>query len=204
MLRKLVPIVVAQGLAVKKGTDKEKFPEKYAYTSQFEDDLIYMQNNFAGIGLWPVPVMPNIDAEGNDHSEADTEIIRQAIKEASYQRDSEFKFLGQGIESYTTDLCNYACPNRWVFRIALDVLVLFLLFYWLLSMRYCRLREILQDRFIYFVVIGIAAVLTYSILRVCDPFYRQNAAYTLIVVLMLILIGFILRQWIKAKQPKLP
>jgi len=320
VLRKIVPIVVAQGLAKQKVTKvtKEKYKRVYGDgITQFKDDLIYMQDNFAGIGLWHLPLTqekeapkdeiakkevaekeaPEIaavtkeaaaaaneavaaaneaaaaaneaaaaaneaadrataatkaaeNASGDDAAsmnqaaekaqteqeaaekvaaakeaekkaaeekaaeekaaeekktaqQADVNTLREAL-EAIYWINDEFAFLGETIKPYANRLCEYACPNRWGFRIAFSILLALAVIYALLALRNCRLREFYQRRFIYFASYGYVTAMIFMVTLVCDPFFRQKAAYMLIGILLLIIVGFRLRQLRRNLQPPLP
>jgi hypothetical protein len=340
----MVPIVTAQGLAAQNVADREDRVRKAtaqgddveaakSRDSQFEDDLIYMQDNFAGIGLWHLPLTQKaktpeeeiaeksaaekeaaeiaaaekeaaekvaiaMQAEGKaavareavkaataakDNSEkeaaetttavnedaekegaetaskekvtvakasaaqaeakkvaaekeaaetaaaaraaenkvaemkaavekaeakkvaalTDVDTIRQAL-ESKYQGASKFAFLGDNYESYAIKMCEWACPNRWVFRIALDILLILALIYALLALGNCRLREFYQRQFLWFAGFGFITAMVFAVSAVCDPYWKGRAIYALIGIPLLILVGWGLSRLRRMNQPVLP
>ena len=135
--------------------------------------------------------------------QADVDTLRKALKEI-YQISGEFAFLGGTIEPYANSLCEYACPNRWRFRITFNILVALAVIYALLALRNCRLREFYQRRFTYFAGFGFVTALIFAITLVCDPYWRQRVAYVLIGILLLIILAYGLSRLKKTMQAKLP
>jgi len=330
VLRKMVPIVIAQGLATQKDAEREAAVRKALdpggdveaakdSDSQFEDDLTYMQDNFAGIGLWHLPLARKIDASEDEvadesalekeaaekeaveieaaekvaeqkaaiageaeekavaarealktatavkeaaqkeaegtaveetvaaakaslekaeaekeaaekeaaetaaaakaaeekavaareaateemATQTDVDTIRQAL-ESKYQRSSKFAFLGEKYEPYAIKMCEWACPHRWVFRIALDILLILALIYWLWALGNCRLREFYQRRFLWFAGFGFITAMVFAVSAVCDPYWKGRAVYALIGIPLLILVGWGLSRLRRMNQPVLP
>lgn len=206
ILRKTVPIVVAQGLAEQKATDEQQYREGI---TQFRDDLIYMQNNFAGIGLWHLPLTPKKGASEGEEGETevaeneDVAVIREALEDI-YQTSGEFALLGEAIEPYANELCEIVCPNRWSIRYFFDFLLALAALYALLALRNCRLREFYRRRFVYFAGYGIVTAAIFAATLVCDPYWRQRAVYVLVGILLLIGSGYVAAQVKKKMQPPLP
>jgi hypothetical protein len=319
VLRKMVPIVIAQGLATQKDADREAGVRKAVARggdveaakdsdSQFEDDLTYMQDNFAGIGLWHLPLTQKIEVSEDEvadesalekeaaeieaaekaveekmaiareaeekavaareavktatavkeaagtaveetvaaakasleeaeaekeaaekeaaetaaaaktaekkaaemkaapaemASQTDVDTIRQAL-ESKYQRSGKFAFLGEKYEPYAIKLCEWACPNRWVFRIALDILLILALIYALWALGNCRLREFYKRRFLWFAVFGLITAVVFAVSAVCDPYWKHRAVFALYAIPLLILAGWALSRLRKMNQPRLP
>lgn len=307
VLRKMVPIVNAQGLGAQAVVDLKARVEKAVAQgedveaakngdSQFEDDLIYMQDNFAGIGLWHLPLTQKAETPEEEIAEkeaaqkeaaeiaaaekeaeeklaiateaegkvaaatqaaanpaegkaaevkaaektaaktaeaakavaraaqmkvtelkaaaekaaaekaarqADVDTLRQAL-ESKFQRDSKFAFLGEKFESYAVGMCEEACPNRWVFRIALDILLMLALIYWLWALGNCRLREFYQRQFLWFAGFGFITAMVFAVSAVCDPYWKGRAVYALVGIPLLILIGWGLSRLRRMNQPVLP
>jgi hypothetical protein len=259
----------------------------------FKDDLIYMQNNFTGIGLWHLPLIQSkedsedeiakleiaekeaaelaaaakeaaaaakaaadratvatemaknasaddaaamkqaaekalveqkiAEQEAGEKAKAadektaameatkkkkeapqkDVDTLRDALKNI-YQVGGEFAFLGETIAPYANSFCEYACPNRWRFYTAIGVLLALAVIYTLLALRYCRLREFYQRRFIYFAGFGFVTAMIITVTLICDPFWKQRAAYVLIAILLLIIAGYGLRRLRRAVRPQMP
>ena len=183
VLRKIIPIVTPTG------HDKEVI-KPYA---QFTDDLIYFEDNFAGLGLWPLPLA----------QAADTQKINDLIVD-TFKPQVEEDFLERMAAEYLPQLCNYACPNRWQFRIGFDVLVVALIVLVLVSLSNCRLRQWLK-RYPWPVVILVAAlILVFATSLVCDPFWNQKSDDVTIALLGVIVVIGVIRYIRKLNQGALP
>ena len=183
VLRKIVPVISPYG----HGDDP-----RGAFT-QFSDDLIYFQDNFAGVGLWPLPL----------ESDADMTNIRSKIIEL-YSRASSDDHIGGLVDQYLPGLCQFACPNRWLFRLAFDVLLGALLLYGLAAFWFCRLRSIYKARFPYFAAAGLATLLIFLISLVCDPYWQARADAVIATLGLLIAIVITVRYVSRATRPPLP
>lgn len=214
VLRKTVPIIVT--------FDDHDQPEDYFATgkSSFVDDLIYLQDNFAGVGLWPLPLLAPVgdggnadegggDAGGNgepaanggappnDGAKIGKNLINLLEVKADWRKEERWEEIDNLIES----TCESVCPNRWKWRIAFDVLAALLVIYWLLALWDCRLFQFYQRHRKFFLLV---VVLTASILAiglVCDPFWKERRVLVLIGLLLLVIVGF---GWPQIKQRMLP
>ncbi|MCP4983814.1 MAG: hypothetical protein GY935_25340 [Gammaproteobacteria bacterium] len=178
MLRKIVPIVMLN----EDGID----------VSQFEDDLIYFQDNFAGVGLWPL-----------DLDQASEKIEEQLLSSFQVGND-DANYLGELFDRNFPAVCEFVCPNRWMFRAAFALLATLLVICVSLVLWNCRLREIYQHNFIYFLAIGIAGLLVYVISLVCDPVWEERVDNVVIIILLVIVGGFFWHYLRKQMQPPLP
>jgi hypothetical protein len=76
-----------------------------ASAAQYRDDLVYLQDNFGGAGFWPAPLMgQQFDAD-----------------QAKSLRNTFGPDPGAGVDDA---LCSVVCPNRWIFRLAFELLLL--------------------------------------------------------------------------------
>jgi hypothetical protein len=76
-----------------------------ASAAQYRDDLVYLQDNFGGAGFWPAPLMgQQFDAD-----------------QAKALRNTFGPDPGVGVNDA---LCSVVCPNRWLFRVAFELLLL--------------------------------------------------------------------------------
>jgi len=210
VLRKMVPIIT---------TLPDLVPDNYFNEGeQFVEDLIYLQDNFAGVGLWPLPTEPEGDEEKDEAStdevtenETAADDLAESHAEAIGARliDVYGAGLGSGlldaeIEFVRQKLCDFACPNRWLFRIAFDFLAALLVIYGLLAVWNCKLRKFYQRRTPYFLLYGTATALIFGVSLVCDPFWKQreNVVMLTIIVLLVAFVG--VRSIARARQPRLP
>jgi hypothetical protein len=183
VLRKVIPIISPYG--------HERDPR--GPFEQFEDDLIYFQDNFKGVGLWPLPLV----------GDADMETIEKKIIERFTETEGPIH-LGRVIDTYAPWLCEFACPNRFWLRASFDLLAGLLLVYALLAIWMCRLRSLYKQYFLYFLAVGLIAVLIALVSLVCDPFWQGKADGVVITVFLIALIATIWNYVSKATQPPLP
>ncbi len=170
-------------------------PDDAEKTVQFEDDLIYFEYNFGGVALWPIP-LADTDSDA-------AELLDQSLLKL-YPDTANVSPMVTNIESYAPWLCQFTCPNRWLFRITFDLLAGLLMLYIVFVVLNCSMRELYQRYFVHFVI---ACLLTATILLVslvCDPFWREWAEYVVIGLLLFLIIGIIWRYVRKAMQPRLP
>ena len=187
VLRKIVPIIKLAEI------DFEPLPENDKGDSQFDDDLVYLKDNFAGVGLWPLPLKSRSDAK---------EIEEALIK--NYQVNDGLNYLGEKLEDYVPNLCKFVCPNRILFYLGLALLVGILVIYALLALWNCRLREIYRRNLLYFIVLFLLIPLILIISLICDPSWEKQVNSVVIGILMLIIVGIGWRSIRKAVQPRLP
>lgn len=183
VLRKIVPILSPAG--------HDKDPD--GVFVQFTDDLIYSQDNFAGIGFWPLPL---------DTDKATSTIKAKLLK--LYKEENDVPHLSDVIDTYAPWLCEFACPNRWLFRISLDLLAGVLVLYALFAIWVYRLRLLYRQYVLVFLVVGLVAMLIVLISLVCDPFWKDRADKVIIAVLGVAFVAVIWRYVSKATQRPLP
>ena len=183
VLRKVVPIISPAGHE----------NDKRGPFVQFTDDLIYLQDNFAGVGLWPLPLA----------DDASMKMIQEAIT-GLYKDTNGSNHLGNMIDTYAPWLCEFACPNRWLFRVSFDLLAGLLLLYALIAIWVCKLRSLYRRYFLYFLAAGLVAVLIFLISMVCDPFWQERADGVVLTVFLVALVATIWKYISTATQPPLP
>ena len=210
VLRKMVPIITTLPDAV---------PADYFNEGgQFVEDLIYLQDNFAGVGLWPLPMEPQDDdakdeASKDEATESETpaDDLAESRAEAIGARLIDVYGAGTGsglldaeIEFFQQKLCDFACPNRWLFRIAFDFLAALLVIYGLLAVWNCKLRKFYQRRSPYFIAYGLVTSMIFGVSLVCDPFWKQRENVVMLVIIV-VLVAFIAVRYIgRAKRPRMP
>jgi hypothetical protein len=187
--RKIVPIISSA-----MGED-EKTQGKF---EQFKDDLIYFEDNFKGVGLWPLPLTQNPDAK-----KVNKLLITWFKKEVDDGSTNE-DFMARMAANYLPQICNYVCPHRWLFRIAFDVLILLLLLLWVLSYMICGLRKRISDK--PWPVIGVVIVTTliFSASLVCDPYWKQRADEVMIGLVVVAVVYALWRYIRKIGQGRVP
>jgi hypothetical protein len=150
LLRMMVPVIVPDG------------------SGSFKDDVIYMGDNFGGIGLWPL---------ASGEAGADNAAI---IKH-------EYYASGQA-----GPVCRIVCPNRWLFRLALDIVLLVSLGTLIAYFRCCECRATLRRHFIAILAVtAVPLLLLGAIMFPCDPYMTQHIAQGQL-PLFLVLLGIII------------
>ncbi len=187
VLRKIVPIIKLAEI------DLEPSPGNDKGESQFDDDLVYLNDNYAGVGLWPLPLKSTSDAKK----------IEDALIN-NYRADDGLNYLGEKLNEYAPGLCKFVCPNRILFYLASGLLAGLLVIYALLALWNCRLREIYRRNFFYFLALFILIPLILVISLVCDPAWDKRIDRVVIGVLLLVIVGIGWRSIRKAVQPPLP
>ena len=183
VLRKIVPVISAAG--------HDKDPR--GPFTQFEDDLIYFQDNFYGVGLWPLPL----------DSDPGVETVKAKIIEL-YTDSNGDNHIGDLVDQFIPELCQFACPNRWLLRVSFDLLAGLILLYAVLAIWIYRLRTVYQQYFWYFLVVAMATVLIFLTSLVCDPYWQARADFVVGLLILIVLVATIFRYVSKATRPPLP
>jgi len=182
VLRKVIPVITPYG-----HENDELGP--YA---QFDDDLIYLNDNFSGVGLWPLPVAADADA---------AMISQRLIK---YFGVGDVEGVLNTISNRYPALCDYACPNRWLFRLAIDVLLLFIVAYGVMALFSSRVRRFYNQHSTYFVLYIILMVVVFMISLMCDSFWKQKRDTVLLGSIIIVAAFFMIRKYSRVKQGPLP
>lgn len=143
----------------------------------YRDDLIYVQDNFGGVGFWPAPLT------GQQFNAQQAQALR-----TTFGPDP-----GTGVGDA---LCSIVCPNRWLFRLAFELLVLAGLVCWALLQWQCEWRERYGR---YALLLGVPPVIVGAALVQCDPaletLRKSNAS-----LLALLLIPLVAAAWMLLKR----
>ena len=97
--------------------------------------------------------------------------------------------------------CDFICPNRWLFRTALDILVVVLALFGILYLISCRFRNFYNSsRKSFWILMGILLLfigLGLSLLY-CDPYYKnlREGNWPLFIVIAIV-IGMTVWQYFK-------
>lgn len=179
VLRKIVPIIDTRD-------GKLTAPQ----LAQFNDDLIYLQDNFAGAGLLPLPLksMDSGDAIGKGLFELDNKVNNST---------------GAQFEQGTASLCQFVCPNRWLFYVAIDVIVLIMGIFMLATWS-CRLRHMGQWRMLPVVALAFLAAFIYILTLACDPAWKGRIDIVVLGFVLVFIASILFRYLRKIQQPPLP
>lgn len=171
VLRKIIPVISPTG--------HERDPR--GPFSQFTDDLIYLQDNFAGVGFWPLPL----------RGDNGIDTLRETLVKL-YTSTTPSNRFGSMVSNLAPQLCQFACPNRWLFRIGFDLLAGMLLIYALFSIWLSGPRDFFKKHLFYFIAVITATIVIAVISLVCDPFWQKQAD---VVLIGIIVAGFAYALW---------
>lgn len=182
VLRKIIPILSPPASF----EDQDK-------NQQFEDDLIYFEDNFGGVGFWPIP---------SGDEETVTWVSDQINKAFLHTEDQDF--FQQFVYGRTQWLCTFVCPRRIPARWILAVGVIFLIGWTTGSLWICELRKWFKKLFWCFIGLVILMAVLLITLMACDPDLMHRST-EIFIILMIVLVGFMIyRQIRKMKQAEYP
>ena len=149
LMRMMVPIIVPDG------------------HSNIDDDVIYMGDNFGGIGFWPLPSGPE--------SEANSEILKTEY----YPRST----------NQTSAVCGIVCPNRWAFRLTFDFFLVASLACLVAFLSCCECRGTFRRHFLWFLAGTVVPLVILGMaLLYCDPALEKVAEGNSLLFLVLLAI----------------
>jgi len=183
VLRKIVAVVSPDG-----HDQDERGP-----FAQYRDDLIYVQDNFKGVGFWPLPM----------ESDASIKNIRYNLIDL-FGKDGQKDHLRAIVDDISPQICQFVCPNRWLVRLVLGLLVGLVAIYALLSIWFCRLKELYKQYFLYFLIPPLAILLLALVTMSCDPSLAENRDLVLGIIVLILLAGTIGKIVSRRLRPTLP
>lgn len=167
--------------------------------AQLEEDLTYFEDNFGGIGFWPLVVNAPVDKEKEAVEESDTVdgLLEQYFQ--STQVGEPDGFVDQ-----------FVCENRWYFYMAfVPILILVLILTW----RYivsCTYRDHVKNYYIWYVLgLGLPLITISTLLAMFDPYFEgATNEYGSLILVAIIALGYFLRRHqvhkIQMKKPSRP
>jgi hypothetical protein len=156
---------------------------------QFEDDLIYFQWNFAGVGFWPL-----ITRDQDDFDDIQEKMVDV------FEDPERLGMLGALASTYVPQLCDFACPNRWWVQIAFDIVVLSWVALWVFALSCSCGRTI--NWFVW--GSGLAALGIGLVSLTCDPLWRGIDVYVLVGIVLIIVVWVLTSRIRRAQQAQQP
>jgi peptidoglycan hydrolase-like protein with peptidoglycan-binding domain len=182
VMRKIIPMI----------SPRRQFANQ-VNANQFYDGLIYFEDNFGGVGLWPVPTNKDIGAAE----------LSRTIKSV-FGRKGQSDFFQDKISIYTPWFSNFVGPHRWGIRLVFDTLFLILLTYGGLAFMFYELREFFSRHFWWFLGFGLFTLTLQLCLFLADPFWRDKTTGVLFLCLLFAVGFFVWNSVNKLKQQDLP
>jgi len=169
--------------------------------SQLRDDVIYFDFNFGGVGLWPHPVASDAPATDGADDRVTVEQVGGDVRDILLGTSGKPGTL----ERVGTGICDFVCPNRWVFRGLFEAFLVVLLVSVVVRWANCSLNFALKARPIYFYLYMAAIVAPtlalFIALLYCDPAWEDvregNVPFLLLAVAF---IGYVIWLYVKARR----
>jgi hypothetical protein len=160
--------------------------------AQLNADVIFAENNFGGIGFWPLSY-----ATGEQALPA---AIPKAIKKWFLTAQ-----VSGGLQG--ADVCRYVCPNRWGFRLAWGGILILGVCLLLLYATQCEVRQFMERHFVYLILgIAVPLFLISMALMSCDPAWAEisNGNDPLAILVIGIIVYSLWRHWDGRRNAELP
>ncbi len=167
--------------------------------TQLNEDLTYFEDNFGGIGFWPLVVNVPVDEEKEMTEDANTV---DGLLERHFQNTQ----IGEP-DGFVDQ---FVCENRWYFYMAfVPIMILFLILAW----RYivsCNYRDHVKKYYIWYVLgLGFPLITISTLLAMFDPYFEEATnEYGSLILVIIIAVGYFLRRHqvhkIQMKKPSRP
>lgn len=156
---------------------------------QLEDDIIYFDDNFGGIGFWPLPTRQGAVQEKDS--------IDNLLIDRYLEKDTELQ----------SAVCGVVCPNRVVFRGSFIGSLLFVSIMCIVYLRCCSCRNRLQAKgyTALFIVFALIPLILFVLLMFCDPIVKQlSAPYISLIFVFFVIVSYAVWNYynINAKKEK--
>jgi hypothetical protein len=167
MLRKMIPFIDPRGETVK------------GDGANLQDDLVYLEDNFGGVGLLPVP------------TSADTAVNSSLLATFTDVTDTD-------VLQPATVVCNIVCPNGWWFLFALELTILIGVATWLLWLASAEVRILFDGWWPLAWVWGAVLILLGLSLYLCDSFFRGYRDE----IFILLILGGLVSGWVRRTRKR--
>jgi hypothetical protein len=187
LLRRIVPVISPDGHL----QPQDEQIRSAGSFRQFDDDLIYFEDNFGGVGFWPLPKRTS-----GDYERLRGQLMQRFATDANFLQLSNI--------GLATQVCDFACPNRWLFRLAIDAVGGLLLLTALGASLSCRFRTILGRYGPVILALAIVLGCLVLITILCDPFWQKHRDSVGLGLILLLAVFLISRYVLALKRKRLP
>jgi hypothetical protein len=160
---------------------------------QFIDDLIYFEDNFGGVGFWPVP----------DGAEKNRRRLSEEVSAAFVNPDQAALMQKVWVDQFQ-QICRFICPNRGVLRIIFLSGFAFMALWAVIACWVCELRRIYRRFSWYFLAVILIDILLLFSLLICDPAWVGYSTAIFIGMLIALAFYLVFRQVGKMKAADYP
>ncbi|WP_188418901.1 hypothetical protein [Oxalicibacterium solurbis] len=173
LLRQIVPVIEFDGRS----------------WQQLEDDVIYLKDNFGGIGLWPLSYR---NATAAADAAAPTNSVDQTLLQHYLKPGGDPDLL----------VCRIVCPNRWLFRTAWNVSFGIALLIGGLYLWNCRCRAAIERRYLLYLLAAVVPPFALGMpLLSCDPYLEQiSRGNWPFIGLFALMLGFVAWRYMNRKM----
>ncbi|GGC76629.1 hypothetical protein [Undibacterium terreum] len=152
---------------------------------QLEDDIIYVRDNFGGVGFWA----PNFDNLAQPVTDTSLSCLQSKMIAVCLQKNYGNQSTGVNLPN---PLESFACVNRWALQLILTFLVLVALGLAVFFFRSCNVQNFIKKYFLWVhAFIVIPTVVIFILLLVYDPFFvnLSQGHLPLIIAAAIIVLG---------------
>ncbi|VAX27560.1 hypothetical protein MNBD_NITROSPIRAE01-1077 [hydrothermal vent metagenome] len=185
MLRKIIPVIDPRNNDLDENKSNEDKP--------FVHHIIYFEDNFGGVGFWPLPLTSDQGA---------VEVAK--VLNDKFNKTKDLDLLSRLIPEESFSLCKWICPNRWYFRLAYDLLFSLLFLYALIALQNTALRNIFNQYRQFFILTVLLAILILYSAVICDPYLNGKKDEVTLGLIFVGIFFWIWRNYIQMKEAKYP
>ncbi|MEE8574242.1 MAG: hypothetical protein V3T30_02420, partial [Thermodesulfobacteriota bacterium] len=206
-LRKIVPLLTSGRYSAK---DWEK--------QHYKDDVVYIEDNYGGLGLWPLPVKPFVEKDGKGDkapakknkkgkkAKPDDNFLTSAAFFLTINSGIRDNFQFDNTDDYEF-VCKYVCPNRGSIYIVWAVVILVSILLIFVHIIFCKWRFLLKRFFIYYLAFAVMPSIVIGLaLLFCDPALSglSSGNGLLILLIMAVIIYAVTKYELNRRHKKVP
>ncbi|WP_448874585.1 hypothetical protein [Desulfobulbus propionicus] len=160
-LRKIVPVLATGGLMTTEANQQ-----------QFKDDMIYFQDDFGGAGFWPVPTSADPGAAE----------IGETLHATFTDEHAQDFFLAK-VNAQFPWIATLVGPYRWEIRFTLDLLLLVIGFWALISCMVFEVQALFRRNCFWCIAVILIPLVLQLALFIGDPYWRGRTTEVLLITI---------------------